>query len=259
MLNTTALRACSNNKPAFLTTLSVCFVIKISQIVDIFHLNISKRQWLVRNDTHTQRHVQLQSRSRDLDYWSTGMNFNRPSIYRVSHNTMLHTTIRWQFQSDLELTVVSNILPIWGASGANVSLASTRRFNLYCLLFHCKFNKMHSLKFDWQGRGYILLWTELSTRLHFAILRHHCTNWLCHTTQWWFVDIRDDVIKWKLFPRYWPFVRGIHRSPVNSPHKGQWSGALMFSLICARINDWVNNGEAGDLRRYRTHYDVTVI
>ena len=33
-------------------------------------------------------------------------------------------------------------------------------------------------------------------------------------------------------PRYWPFVRGIHRSPVNSPHKGQWHGALMFYLIC---------------------------
>ena len=41
----------------------------------------------------------------------------------------------------------------------------------------------------------------------------------------------DDVIKWKTFPRYWPFMRGIHRSPVNSPHKGQWRGPLMFSLI----------------------------
>ena len=69
----------------------------------------------------------------------------------------------------------------------------------------------------------------------------------------------DDVIKWKLFPRYWPFVRGIDRSPVNSPHKGQWRKALMFSLICARIYGWVNNGEAGDLRRHRGHYDVTVI
>ena len=46
----------------------------------------------------------------------------------------------------------------------------------------------------------------------------------------------DDVIKWKHFPRYWPFVRGIHRSPVNSPHKGQGRGALLFTLIC-RIND----------------------
>ena len=70
---------------------------------------------------------------------------------------------------------------------------------------------------------------------------------------------RDDVIIWKHFPRYWPFVRGIHRGPVNSPHKGQWRGALTFSLISARINGWVNNGEAGDLIRHRAHYDVTVM
>ena len=67
----------------------------------------------------------------------------------------------------------------------------------------------------------------------------------------------DDVIKWKHFPRYCPFVRAIHRSPVNSPHKGQWRGALMFSMICASINGWVNNCEACDLRHHRPHYDVT--
>ena len=50
----------------------------------------------------------------------------------------------------------------------------------------------------------------------------------------------------KHFPRYWPFVRGIHLSPVNSPHKGQWRGALMFSLICVWINGSVNTREAGD-------------
>ena len=65
--------------------------------------------------------------------------------------------------------------------------------------------------------------------------------------------------QWKHFLRYWPFVRGIHRSPVNSPHKGQWRGALMFSLICAWINAWVNNREAGDLRCHHIHYDVTVM
>ena len=69
----------------------------------------------------------------------------------------------------------------------------------------------------------------------------------------------DDVINWKHFTRYWPFVRGIHRSPVNSPHKGQWRGALMFSLIYARIKGRVNNDEAVDLRRHRAHYDVTVM
>ena len=67
--------------------------------------------------------------------------------------------------------------------------------------------------------------------------------------------VQEDVIKWKHFVRYWPFVRGIHRSPVNSPHKGQWRGALIFSLIYARINGWVNNGKAGDLRRYWAYYD----
>ena len=70
---------------------------------------------------------------------------------------------------------------------------------------------------------------------------------------------QDDVIKWKHFPRYWPFVWGIHRSPVNSLYKDQWRGALMFALICARINGWVNNREAGDLRRHRAHYDATVM
>ena len=88
---------------------------------------------------------------------------------------------------------------------------------------------------------------------------------LCHALPAMFSTIllvhrdHDDVVKWKYFPRYWSFVRGIHRSPVNSPHKGQWRGALMFSLICARINGWVNNGEAGDLRRQRAHYDVIVM
>ena len=71
--------------------------------------------------------------------------------------------------------------------------------------------------------------------------------------------MHDDVIKWKHFPHHGPFVRGIHRCPVNSPHKGQWRGALVFSLTCAWINGWVNNGEAGDSRCHRVHYDVIVM
>ena len=72
-------------------------------------------------------------------------------------------------------------------------------------------------------------------------------------------DLHDDAIKWKHFPCYLPFVPGIHRSPVNSPHKGQRRGALMSSLIWAWINGWVNYCEAGDLRRHIAHYDVTVM
>ena len=77
----------------------------------------------------------------------------------------------------------------------------------------------------------------------------------CYTTQVDGLVQHDDVIKWKHFPRYWLFVRGIHQSSVNSPHKGQWRGALIFSLICDWINGWINNREAGD----QTHYDVIVM
>ena len=52
---------------------------------------------------------------------------------------------------------------------------------------------------------------------------------------------------------------GIHRWPVKSPHKGQWRGALMFSLICDWINGWVNNREDRDLRRHHAHYGVIVM
>ena len=107
--------------------------------------------------------------------------------------------------------------------------------------------------------------TKASDDLYMFILAA-CVTYLYDGTSILYLDdclissfFHGDVIKWKHFPRNWRFVRGIHRSPVNSPHKGQWRGALMFSLICVWINDWVNNGEAGDLRRYPAHCDVTVM
>ena len=69
----------------------------------------------------------------------------------------------------------------------------------------------------------------------------------------------DDVIKWKSFPRYGPFVRGIHLSPMNSPNKGQRRGAWMFSLICTWTNGLVNHPDADDWRHHRAHYDITLM
>ena len=63
----------------------------------------------------------------------------------------------------------------------------------------------------------------------------------------------------KKSPRYWPFVRGIHRWPANSTHKGQWHGALIFSLIYAWTNVWINTRDAGDFRRHRIYYDATAM
>ena len=60
------------------------------------------------------------------------------------------------------------------------------------------------------------------------------------------------------FPALLALCVGIHRSPVNSPHKGQWGGALIFSLTCAWTNGSVNNRDVGDLRRHRAHYGVIV-
>ena len=46
---------------------------------------------------------------------------------------------------------------------------------------------------------------------------------------------------------------------ASDASEDQWRGALMFPFICVWINGWVNNREVGDLRRYRGHYDVTVM
>ena len=104
---------------------------------------------------------------------------------------------------------------------------------------------------------------NLESFLDLIVTNGILSNWIIEVSIKFYVvttkENHDDVIKWKHFPRYWPFVRVIHRSPVNYPHKGQWRGALMFSLICAWINGWLNNREAGDLRRHRAHYDVTVM
>ena len=98
-------------------------------------------------------------------------------------------------------------------------------------------------------------------RMHFIVWQ--CLNFYLSFIEVWsslqLICAHDDVIKWKHFQRYRPFVQGIHCSPVNSPHKGQWRGALMFSLIWAWTNGWVNNGEAGDLRRHCAHYNVIVM
>ena len=108
------------------------------------------------------------------------------------------------------------------------------------------------------------LWRVESGTVMNVLLKHSTTSlvlYVFHCFDVACVYHHDDFIKWKNFPcyAYWPFVRGIHRPPVNSPHKGQWRGALLFSFICAWMKCWVNNREAGDLRRHRAHYDVTIM
>ena len=101
--------------------------------------------------------------------------------------------------------------------------------------FDCLFGNLFGLKTKETSKLFIagILWGESTgcqwiphTKGQRCGKHFHVTTSSCQT-------FHDDVIKWKHFPRYWPFVRGIHRWPVNSPHKGQWRGAFMFSLISA--------------------------
>ena len=75
---------------------------------------------------------------------------------------------------------------------------------------------------------------------------------LKHWFTWW----RHQM---ETFSALLAFSAGKSLVPVNSPYKGQWRRPLMFSLIFAWINGWVNNREAYDLRRDHTHYDVIVM
>ena len=75
----------------------------------------------------------------------------------------------------------------------------------------------------------------------------------------------DDVIKWKHFPRYWPFVRGIHRWPMDSPHKA--SDAERWCLFYRRLNKWLSKQSWGwwfetpsrSLWRHRNGFAIVVV
>ena len=95
------------------------------------------------------------------------------------------------------------------------------------------------------SRGAMHRWAISSNATRFTRAECSCPSWWRHQMETFSALLA--ICVW-----------GIHRSPVNSPHKGQWRGALMFSLICVWINGWVNNREAGDLRCYRAQYDVIV-
>ena len=70
------------------------------------------------------------------------------------------------------------------------------------------------------------------------------------------------IIQWR-YSSWWHHQIGSFSASLalcaGNSHKGQWRGALMLSLVCVWINGWVNNRDAGDLRRYRAHYDVIVM
>ena len=106
---------------------------------------------------------------------------------------------------------------------------------------------------NWNNEAEIILQTSaplsswMKTVAYFSIPSsplHVLYSWLCHQMEG--------------FPRYWPFVMGIHQSPMDSPPKGQWRGALTIYLICAWTNGWANNRDAPSSSLWR-HCNASVI
>ena len=80
-----------------------------------------------------------------------------------------------------------------------------------------------------------------------------CENVCQHLNSYNGISTRhDDVIKWNHFPRYWPYVRGIHQWIPRT----KASDAELWCFFWS--NRWVNNGD-DDLRRHRVLYDVMVM
>ena len=132
------------------------------------------------------------------------------------------------------------------------------RWHSNCVLDITKALSIQNINNVWSGVSQYCFWFSKMVLTFTLSSRYEWLSMLVCVCVFW-SPIHDDVIKWKHFPYYWPLMQGIYWSPVNSPKKGQWRRALMFSSICTWMNGWVNNGEAGDLRRHRTHYGVIVM
>ena len=120
-------------------------------------------------------------------------------------------------------------------------------------IFHVKIWRPGNNDILWD----VFFWGNIEIYLHQSFIISQSCDIIGDWTPFFMEN--NDVIKWKHFLCYWPFVWGILQSPVDSPHKDQWRGALMFSLMSTWTNVWVNNRDASDLRRHWLHYGVTVM
>ena len=158
------------------------------------------------------------------------LNQERSCSFRISMDTVCYAELPWERNW---LWIPFPYISDWFVA-AFWSLETGSRWKRLCTFCSIHRNvsselgveyELWTMNFIIESRGCVVLLDELITMTTKRNIHE--------TTKCSF--LHDDVIKWKLCPRYWPLVRGItHRSPVNSPHKGQWRGALI--LLYLRLN-----------------------
>ena len=160
------------------------------------------------------------------------------------------------FQHTCRLKLISkNWANIPKASGSSTADVIWSRHKIKFIKF------MNSLGLE-SGTNWNITWNDRYMVFAKGCHQHvkMCSE-ICHFTP--VVDLMP-TLSWrrhqmKTFPVLLALCDGNPPPQVDSPHKGQWRGALMLSSICAWTNGWANNRAAGDLRCHRAHYNITVM
>ena len=161
--------------------------------------------------------------------WSAAALRKKSSRIHFVNYFSITIQIRWKCQ-----VVPIQILITWSLKCCDFLLLYFFHFLCVCVLRNVLYDYVTRTK--WLNKQDIVLcpWRE-----RFAVVagakiviwwqgNAECTGSVLMFQERLISSVNDDVIKWKHFPRYWSFVRGIHRSPANFPHKSQWRGALTF-------------------------------
>ena len=167
-------------------------------------------------------------------------------------------TFNTDFAIAIEHYPIQSAIGVWFVNGVNLSSAN-QGWQYNWEIFDHKSSPLDSQKINgmvWYG---IYLYIQPSI-LHMKLDPNSITGLITRPSA---QHKRQSICPWwrhqmGAFSALQALCVGNSPVPMNSPHKGQGRGALMF-FICAWINDWVNNREAGDLRRYCGHYDVSVM
>ena len=121
-------------------------------------------------------------------------------------------------------------------------------------------------------RCYLLrgLWIKLGEKLHMLkspkklelfFTMHICDNrtrWVHKCFPWWMGSRMMTSSNGNIFRVTGPLC-GEFTGPGEFPTQRPVTRSFDVSLICVWINGWVNNREAGDLRRHQAHCDVIVM